>query len=118
VPVDAKVVETPLTGLLFTSRRVIVTVEVAEPSAVTPLEGEAEIVEFATTGVPAVKVTVAVTPLNPAGVAILRVFVCATVEAIEPVATPEAFVVEPGCERVLPVPVDAKVVETPLTGLL
>jgi len=117
VPVAAKVVVTPLIGLLFTSRRVMVTVEVVLPSAVTPLEGEAEIVEFATTAEPGIKATVEVTPANPAGVAMLRVFVSATVDLIVPVATPEAFVTAAGWTNAFPVPVEANVVEAPLTGL-
>lgn len=116
LPVDPNAVVTPFTGLLFASRSVIVTVEVVAPSAVTPLEGEAEIVELATTGLPATNVAVVVTPENPAGVAMLKVFVCATVDAIVPVATPEALVTAAGWVRVFPVPVDAKEVETPLAG--
>lgn len=117
-PVEAIVVEIPLTGLLFTSRRVIVTVVIVVPSAVIPLDGEAEMVEFPATAVPATKVTVALTPVKPLGVVMLIVFSSATVEAIEPVATPDALVTEPGCTRVLPVPVDENAVVTPLTGLL
>lgn len=118
VPVDANVVETPLAGLLYASRSVIVTVEVVVPSAVTPLEGDAESVEFPATGAPPTNVAVAVTPENPDGVAMLSVFVCARVEAMVPVAIPEAFVMEPGWTSVLLEPVEANVVETPLAGLL
>lgn len=117
VPLDAKVVVTPLTGLLFASRSVSVMVDVVVPSAVMPLEGEADNVELAAIGGPAMKVTDVVTPANPEGVAILSVFACATVEAMVPVATPEAFVTAAGWVSVFPVPVAAKVVETPLTGL-
>lgn len=95
-PVAAIVVVAPTTGLLFASRRVRVIVEVAEPSAVTPVEGEAEIVEFAASAEPATKVTAPVTVTRLAGVAMLSVFTAATVEAIVPVATPEAFVAAPG----------------------
>jgi len=95
-PVAAIVVVAPTTGLLFASRRVIVRVEVVVPSAVTPLEGDAERVEFATTAEPATKVTLPVTDVRLAGVAMLRVFACATVEAIVPVATPDALVIAPG----------------------
>jgi len=118
VPVAAKAAEAPLTGLLLASRRVIVTVDVVVPSAVTPVDGEAEIVEFATTGVPATKTTVPVAPVSPAGPVMLRVFDSATVVLIVPVATPEAFVTEAGCTSVFPVPVDPKVAVAPLTGLL
>ena len=116
-PVAAKAAVAPGTGLLFASRRVIVTVELAEPSAVTPELGEAEIVEFAATGAPGIKVTVLVTVPKPAGVAMLTVLVSATVDLMVPEAWPEAFVVEPGWARVLPVPVEAKVTVWPLTGL-
>lgn len=79
VPVAPKVTVVPLTGLLFASRRVTVTVEVVVPSAATPVAGAAEIVEFAIVGAPATKVTVVVTPAKPAGSEILTVFVSATV---------------------------------------
>ena len=94
VSVAEKVGVTLATGLLFTSRRVTVTVEVELPFATTG--PEPVIVEVAATADPATNVTVPVTLPNPAGVEILRVFAAATVEAIVPVATPEAFVVEPG----------------------
>jgi len=42
------------------------------------------------------KVRESVTPVKPAGVVILSVFASTTVEAIVPVVTPEAFVVEAG----------------------
>lgn len=75
-------------------------------------------VELATFGTPATNTTVFVTPPNPAGVEILKVFDCAIVEAIVPVAIPDELVVEPGWVRVFPVPVEANTVVAPLTGLL
>jgi len=57
--------------------------------------GEAESEEFAADGGPATKATVAVA-VKLAGVVMLRVFVSAFVETIEPVATPEAFVTAAG----------------------
>src|SRR3712207_6756073 len=96
----------------------MVTVEVAVPSAVTPVEGEVEIVEFATTGAPATKVTEPVTAPKPAGVAMLTVLDCALVEARVPVAWPFASVCEAGWTSVLFVPFEAKVTVWPLTGLL
>lgn len=118
LPVAAKVALVPEIGLLKASRRRMVTTEVVVPSAKTFVLGEAEIVEFAAEGAPAVKVTEVVAVLNPVGVAMLIVFVSATVDLTVPVATPDAFVTTAGCVRVFPVPVEAKVVETPLTGLL
>ena len=96
VPVEAKVVETPLQRLLLASRSVIVTVDEALPFAVTPELGETEIVELAATGGPALMVKDAVTPERPAGEAMLRVFVPAAVVVIEPVATPDALVTAAG----------------------
>ena len=80
----------PETGLLFTSLRLIVTVEVAEPLAITgPVP---VIVEFAATGVPAVKMTVP--SAFTTGVAIESVFVSALRDVIVHVDTPDAFVTE------------------------
>ncbi len=78
----------PLTGLLLASRRVTVTVELVDPSAVTFELGEPEIVELAAETAPAVKVTVPVTEPSPAGEAMLSVLTSAFVDLIEPVATP------------------------------
>lgn len=94
-----------------------VIVEFATPSAMTPVLGERVTEEFATFGTPATKATVLVTPLKPLGVAILKVFVSATVVAIVPVAMPDASVVAAGWVRVFAVPVAAKVTATPLTEL-
>ena len=92
VPVEANVVAVPLTGLLFASRSVIVTVEVVDPFAVTPELGEAEIVEFAATAVPATKLTVPSAFVN--GLEIERVFVSALVERKVQVETPEVLLEE------------------------
>lgn len=116
VPVAANVVEVPLTGFPLASFRVIVTVEVATPSAATKL-GEAAIVEVATFGAPATKVTVVVTPVRPAGAETLRVFISATVDFMDPVVTPDALVVEAGWVSVFPVPVEVNVTLDPLIAL-
>jgi len=118
VPVAAKVAVAPATGLPAASLSVIVTVEVVDPSAVTPVLGEAAIVEVEEDGVPAMKVTVLVTLVKPAGPEILIVFVSATVVLIVPVATPDAFVTDAGWTSVFPVPVEAKVTLVPVTALL
>jgi len=97
---------------------VTVTVEEAVLLAVTFDVGEAEIVEFAATGVPATKVTVPVTALYPAGVVTLSVFNSATVDLMVPVAWPAAFVTDAGCTSVFEVPVDVNATVVPLTGLL
>lgn len=84
----------PMLGLFPPSRRVIEIVDVATPSATT---GPVPVMlEFAATGAEATKIVVVVTPPNPAGVAMERVFVSATVERIDPVATPAAFVTAAG----------------------
>lgn len=70
-------------------------VEEATPSAVTPLAGEGEIVEFATLGTPAIKATVEVTPVNPLGLVMLIVLLSATVDLIVPVISPALLVTAP-----------------------
>ncbi len=80
----------PATGLLLASFSVMVTVDVAVPSATT---GDVPVMfEFAATADPAVKVTVS--PAFTTGVAMERVFTSATVEESVQVETPEAFVDE------------------------
>ena len=116
LPVAEKLGVAPDTGFEFASRRVIVTVEALDPSAVILLVPVME--ELAATAEVATKVTVVVTLPNPAGVAMESVFVPVTVEEIVPVACPEAFVVLTGCVRVFPVPVAAKVTVWEGTGLL
>lgn len=118
VPVAPNVGVIPEIGLLFASRRSIVTAESAEPSARTFVAGDAEIAEVAAEGAPGTKVTEVVTVPSPAGEAMLTVFAWATVEAIVAVATPEAFVTAAGWVSVFPVPVEAIVVVTPFAGLL
>ena len=89
-PVEVNVGTCPLTGLLLISFSVIVTVDVATPSAATG--PDPVIVELTATGVPAVNVTVP--PAFETGVAILSVFISAINEVSVQVATPEAFVEE------------------------
>ena len=94
VSVAEKVGVTPGTGLLRASRRVMVTDEVATPSAVTgPVP---VIVEFPAVAEPGLKVTGVVRELRAAGAVMPMVFSAATVETIEPVATPFASVVNEG----------------------
>jgi hypothetical protein len=90
VSVAVKVGVTPLTKLFPASLRVIVTVEVAVPSASTGLVPV--IVEFAATAEPAVKVTVP--PALTTGVAIESVLTSAVVEARVQVETPDALETE------------------------
>ena len=88
--VAPKVGVVPEMLLLLASFKVIVTVEVAAPSATTgpvPL-----ILEFAIEAAPGVKTTVP--SLFTTGVAMERVFVSATVEARVQVETPLAFELE------------------------
>lgn len=85
VPVAAKVTAVPLMAFPFASFKVMVTIEVDDPLAVTEL-GEAAIVEVPADGAPGTNVTDPVTPVNPAGVAMLRVFASATVDFIVAVA--------------------------------
>ena len=80
----------PETGLLFTSLKVMVTVEVAVPFATTGLVPV--IVEVAATAEPAVKTTVP--SALATGVAIDKVFVSALVDDKVQVETPDAFVAE------------------------
>ena len=77
----------PTTELLFKSFKVIVTEEVATPSANT---GEVPVIEeLAATGVPAVKVTAP--PAFTTGVAIESVLISALRDCNVQVETPEAF---------------------------
>lgn len=114
--VAANVGVTPIAGLFPASRSVIVTVELAVPSAV--IELVPVMLEFPATGALALKTTGVVTPVNPAGAVMESVFVSATVDLMTPVDCPEASVVAPGWVSVFPLPVAAKVVVTPLIGLL
>ncbi len=85
-----KVGVSPETGLLFASFKVIVTVDVSTPSAMTG--PEPVMVEVAATAPPGVKVTVPSALMK--GVAIERVFTSAVSEASVHVETPEAFEAE------------------------
>ncbi len=90
VLVAPKVGVYPSTGLLLISLKVIVTVDVAVPLAITG--PEPVMVEFAATAPPAMKTT------DPSaletGVAIERIFVSDLSEVIVQVETPEASVSE------------------------
>jgi hypothetical protein len=90
VSVALKVGVLPDTGFEFASNNVIVIVEVAAPSATT--DPVPVIVEVATAGLPATKVTFP--PVSTIGVAIDKVFTSALVELNVHVETPEAFVLE------------------------
>lgn len=90
VSVAEKVGVCPATRLLFKSLRVIVTVEVAIPSAITGVVPV--IVEFAATAAPEVKTTAP--SAFKTGVAMDRVLVSAANELNEQVETPEVFVTE------------------------
>lgn len=93
-------------------------VEVTMPSALTPELGDALMVELEADAEPARNATVEVTELRPAGEAILRVLVAATVEAIVPLVWPEPFVALAGCTKEFPVPVEVKVALVPEIKLL
>ncbi len=87
VLVAPKVGVCPGTALLFTSRRVMVTVEVETPSAVTgPVPAMVDVVAL---GAAAVNTTVP--PVTAVGEVSWRVFVSATREASVQLATPAAF---------------------------
>lgn len=103
------------TGLLNASFNVIVTVEVAVPSAVT---GPVPVMdELAASTAPALKTTVP--SVLATGVTIARVFVSAFVEVKEQIEIPDAFVAEQAVMAlVVPVSVAEKVGVMPATGLL
>lgn len=113
VPDAVNVGVSPATGLLAASRKVIVTVDVATPSATTvPVP---VIFELAATGGPGSNTTVP--SVFATGVRIESVFVSAVVEASVHVATPLTSVGEQAA-IVLLVPVAPKVGVRPSTGLL
>lgn len=115
VSVAENVGVTPETRLLLTSARVIVTVEVADPSATTGVVPVID--EFAATGVPAVKITVP--SAFTTGVAIERILDSAFRDVIVQVDTPEASVTEQDPYAfVVPVSVAIKVGISPETVLL
>jgi hypothetical protein len=109
--VAEKVGVIPDTGLLETSRSVIVTVEAELPSATTG--PEPVIVELAAETELAMNVTVFESVLSAAGDVMLTVFVSATVE--ERVATncPKAFVTPEEGVRLAPKPLALRVTEMP-----
>ena len=105
----------PATALFEASLSVMVTVEVAIPSATTGVVPE--MLEFPATAAPAVNITVP--PALTTGVAIERVLVSALVEASEHVETPLASELEHvSIELVDPVSVAVKVGTEPETPLL
>jgi len=113
VPEEPKVGVSPATGLLVASRKVTVTVEVAEPFATTgPVP---EMLEFAAIGVPAVNVMVP--SVFATGVTIAKVFTPESVDFAVQVDTPLALPAEHAV-RVFPVPLKLNVGVLPLTGLL
>lgn len=104
VPLALKVGVVPTSGLLLLSLRVMVTVDVATPSATT---GPVPVMlEFATAAASAVNVTVPSAFTN--GVAIESVLISALIELKVHVDSPEAFVTEQA-EAVLSVPEAVKV---------
>jgi hypothetical protein len=113
VPLAVKVGVVPTTALLLLSINVMVTAEVATPSATTGLVPT--MLEFATEALSAVNVTVPSAFTN--GVAIDNVLISAFVELRVQVASPEAFVTE-HAEAVLFVPLAVNVGVWPGTGLL
>lgn len=113
VPLAENVGVSPATGLLAPSRKVIVIVDVATPSAVTVLVPL--IFEFAAVGGPGSNTTVP--SVLETGVRIESVFVSAVVEASVQVATPLTSVAEQAA-MVLFVPVAPNVGVRPSTGLL
>jgi hypothetical protein len=117
---DAKVTVLPATGLLFPSRRVIVIVEVATPSATTVV-GLATTVDVVAETPPMTKVTAAVwvtVMVSVVSVAV-SVLVPAVVDRTVPVVCPLALVTAAGWTIVSVAPRDdAKVTVLPLTGLL
>jgi hypothetical protein len=117
---DANVTALPLTGLLFPSRRVIVIVDVATPSATT-LVGLATTVEVVAETPPMTKVTAAVWVIVIVSVVsvAVSVLVPAVVERTVPVVCPLALVTAAGCTIVSVAPrEEAKVTVLPATGLL
>jgi len=113
VPLAENVGVVPTSGLLLLSSKVMVTVEVATPSATTGLVPV--MLELAIEAASAVKVTVP--SVFATGVRIESVLISALVEASVQVASPEALVTE-HAEAVLLVPEAEKVGVMPGTGLL
>jgi hypothetical protein len=115
VSVAVKVGVKPATPLLVPSRRVIVTVEVATPSAITGVVPV--IVEFAATGAPMTVLKVTLLPALMKGVAREIFFTPAAIDFTVQVEVPVKFVALQ-VERVLPVPLAAKVGTTPIAGFI
>jgi hypothetical protein len=116
---EANVTLLPLTGLPLASRNVIVSVDVATPSAVTVV-GLALTVEVAADTAPTVNVTAAVWVMTRASVVsvAVSVLVPAVVERTVPVVWPAALVTAAGCPIVSVAPrEEANVTVLPATGL-
>jgi hypothetical protein len=117
---DASVTVLPLTGLLFASRSVTVSVEVATPSAAT-VPGLATTVDAVADTAPAVNVTVAIWVTVIVSVVSVAVSVLgpAVVDRTVPVVWPAALVTAAGWTRVSVAPRDdVRLTVLPLTGLL
>jgi hypothetical protein len=117
---DANVTDLPATGLLLVSRKVIVIVDVATPSAVTVV-GLATTVDALADTAPAVNVTAAVCVTVIASVVSVAVSVPvpAVVDRTVPVVCPLTLVTAAGWTRVSIAPRDeASVTVLPATGLL
>jgi hypothetical protein len=117
---DAKVTVLPATGLLLVSRKVIVIVDVATPSAVTVV-GLATTVDALADTAPAVNVTAAVCVTVIASVVsvAVSVLVPAVVDRTVPVVCPLASVGAAGWTRVSVAPRDdVRLTVLSLTGLL
>ena len=114
VPVAASTTVAPAIGLLLASRTVTVIVLVAAPAMIDA--GAASTIDCAAEIGLGTTVTVAVCVTASPPIVAVTVFVCATVEAIVPVATPLAFVTPTGCTSVLPVPVALRITVAPTIG--
>src|SRR6266542_3309207 len=114
LPVAESTTVAPLMGLPLASFAVTVIVELPLPAVIEL--GEATTVDCEAETGPGFTVTDAVWGMAVPFAVAETVFVPATVELSVPVATPLAFVVPPGCVRVLPLPVAASTTVAPLIG--
>ncbi|SRR6266511_2147078 len=114
LPVAESTTVAPLMGLPLASFAVTVIVELPLPAVIEL--GEATTVDCEAETGPGFTVTDAVWVMAVPFAVAETVFVPATVELSVPVATPLAFVVPPGCVRVLPLPVAASTTVAPPIG--
>src|SRR6266540_2712772 len=114
LPVAESTTVAPLMGLPLASFAVTVIVELPLPAVIEL--GEATTVDCEAETGPGFTVTDAVWGMAVPFAVAETVFVPATVELSVPVATPLAFVVPPGCVRVLPLPVAASTTVAPPIG--